>query len=219
MGQSPDCVESWWRQRLSLPSAFIMEEEISLGLPPLTSLPPGCNSKDINVFIAATAGWFEMSLLRDDAGNKLVELGGDGRGREGWIRCNSASWAPLFSPANLIWPVAKYKKVLAKAFFKSYLFSIQLPSWDSQGEWTWKNWMQVNTYSKSCFFFLMTVIYVTMVLWILNGCQGCLEKALFSEFFWEFKKALVIASLECNGSNYIYSDSVIMLLLSASLQL
>lgn len=39
------------------------------------------HSKDINVFIAATAapGLFEMSLLRDDAGKELVERRGRGR--------------------------------------------------------------------------------------------------------------------------------------------
>lgn len=81
------------------PPAFIMEEEASLGLPPLTSQRPGGSGEDINIFISATAvpGLCEMSLVRNDAGKELVEQEHDGGGRgQCRIRCNSATGCLCF---------------------------------------------------------------------------------------------------------------------------
>lgn len=72
---------------------------------PLTSQHPACSGEGINIFMAATVAphLYEMSLQGDDAGKELVGLEDDGRGKGGcWTRCNSASWAPLFSPSNSI---------------------------------------------------------------------------------------------------------------------
>ena len=44
-GQSPDCVEGWWRQSPSIPCA-LEEEEASLGLPPLTSQASGSQEEE-----------------------------------------------------------------------------------------------------------------------------------------------------------------------------
>lgn len=87
------------------PPAFIMEEEASLGLPPLTSQRPGGCSEDINIFISATAvpGLCETGLVRDDAGKELVEQERDGGGALDAIQQLGA----FVSPSKFHWTSGK----------------------------------------------------------------------------------------------------------------